>query len=64
MHIVSSHIFKIINKPDGRRKVMERHIDDSGKIHEYRYSTIAETDIDEMLKSNAARIEKRLQGKS
>lgn len=54
MHIVSSRIFKIINKPDGRRKVMEQHTDTNGKIWEYRYSTPAETDIDAQLLINAA----------
>ncbi len=39
---------------------MEQHIDDEGKIWDYRYSTPAETDIDAQLLLNVSVMEKRI----
>ena len=46
--IVTSKILRVINKSAGRRKIMEQHVDDFGKIWERRYNCLPVGEWDEV----------------
>ena len=60
MPIISSEVWKIRNRGNGRLAVFEKHVDHNGQIHEHRYSCPVGHDTDQELLNWVPKLEAQL----